>query len=132
MVAEVWNLPQIKRKITVSNNLHYLYINFSTYVDISGNVIQNILMTNFDLELEEPELPWEEGLQDRKDLTWHLSILKLILFPEVHWLTVQSPKNCTNKAFKIPNWQRSRSERKPYTWQSEATKEKARRKPRNK
>ena len=58
-VAEVWNLPQSKRKITASNNLHYLYINFSTYVDVSGNVIQNMLMTNFDLELEE----WEERQQ---------------------------------------------------------------------
>lgn len=58
-VAEVWNLPQIKRKITVDNNLHYMYINFSTYVDIFGNVIQNMLMTNFGLELEK----WEERQQ---------------------------------------------------------------------
>lgn len=63
---------------------------------------KSLPMINFDLELEEPELPLEEGLQDRKDLTWHFPILKLILFPEVHWLTVQSPKNCANKACKNP------------------------------
>lgn len=114
-IAEVWNLPHIQRKITMSNNWSYPYINFSTYVDISGSVIQNILMTSFDLELEEPELPWKERLQDRKDITWHFRILKLILFPEVHWLTVQSPKNCANKACKSPNWQRPRKERKPNT-----------------
>jgi len=101
-IAEVWNLPQIQIKITASNNWSYQYINVSAYIGITCNVLESLPVTNFDLELEEPELLWEKGLQDRKYLTWHFRILKLILFPEVHWLTVQSPKNCANKACKTP------------------------------
>jgi hypothetical protein len=35
------------------------------------------------------------------------------------------PKNCANRACKSPNWQKPRSERKKYTWQSEETKARA-------
>lgn len=65
-VAEGTRLPQIQRKITVSNNQSYQYINFSAYVDISGNVSQRLPVANFDLELEEPELSWEELQQGRR------------------------------------------------------------------
>lgn|GEM_PF-1320350 len=114
-IAEGSRLPRAQIKITASNNWSYQYINVSAYIGISCNVFQSLPVTNFYLELEKPELLWEEGLQDRKDLTWHFRILKPILFPEVHWFTVQSPKNCVDKACKSPNWQRPRDERKPYT-----------------
>lgn len=42
-------------------------INPSTYTDISCNVFQGLSVTNFDLKPEEPELSWEEWLQDRRD-----------------------------------------------------------------
>lgn len=65
-IAEVWNLPHIQKKITAGNNWSYPYINFSAYVDSSCNVFQRLPVTNFDLKPEEPELSWEEGLQDRR------------------------------------------------------------------
>jgi len=66
-IAEDSRLPQIQIKITASNNWSYQYINFSAYIDISCNVLQSSPVTNFDLELEELGLSWEEGLHDRRD-----------------------------------------------------------------
>lgn len=66
-IAEGSRLPQIQLKITVSNNWSYQYINVSAYIGITCNVLESLPVTNFDLELEEPELPWEEWLQARRD-----------------------------------------------------------------
>lgn len=65
-IAEGTRLPQIQRKITTSNNWSYQYINFSAYVYTSCNVFQSLLVNNFDLEPEEPELSWEEWQQGRR------------------------------------------------------------------
>lgn len=75
-IAEGTRLPQIQRKITMSNNQSYQYINFSAYVDISGNVSQRLPVANFDLELEDSELPLEEGLQKgQKKTTQQMRLL---------------------------------------------------------
>lgn len=59
-------LPEQANIHTSKYNLTSELINPSANIDISCNVSQGLLVTNFDLELEEPELPWEEGLQDRR------------------------------------------------------------------
>jgi|GEM_PF-2963592 len=40
-----------------------------------------------------------------------------------------TPKNCANKKCKSPSWWIPKGERKSYTWKSEETKARARRKP---
>lgn len=42
------------------------FINHSAYIDISCNVFQRFPVANFDLKLEEPELPREELQQGRR------------------------------------------------------------------
>ncbi len=63
-LAEGSRLPHIQKEIIANSNWFYQYNNFSAFIDISGNVFQNMLVTNFYLELEEPDLSWEE-LQQR-------------------------------------------------------------------
>jgi hypothetical protein len=65
-IAEGSRLPQIQIKITASNNWSYQYINVSAYIDITCNVLESLPATNFHLELEKPELSWEELQQGRR------------------------------------------------------------------
>ena len=59
-------LPEQANILTSKYKLTSEFINPSAYIDISCNVFQRLPVTNFDLELEEPELPWEEWQKERR------------------------------------------------------------------
>jgi hypothetical protein len=59
-------LPEQANVLTSKYKLTSEFINPSAYINISGKVFQSLPVTNFDLELEEPEVSWEEWKQTRR------------------------------------------------------------------
>ena len=59
-------LPEQATVITSIYKCTSEFINSSAYIGISCNVFQRLPVDNFDLELEEPELSWEEWQQGRR------------------------------------------------------------------
>lgn len=65
-IPEGSRLPEQANILTSKYKFTSEFINPSAYIDIYCNVFQRLPVANFDLELEESKLSWEEFQQGRR------------------------------------------------------------------